>query len=447
MADGRSARARRGAPGSASIAGDGYVDGEEAAALLGVRRETLYAYASRGLIRRIPVPGRRAMAYLREDLDRLKVRAAARAGHGPVAAGALRFGEPVLASSITAIEASGPRYRGALAVDLARAGTSYEEVAERLWGAPPEAIASATPWSVDDDAIPAALLAAAVHVPPGARPIDVLGLVLPWIALDDVERHAASATADHARARRVLPALAALLALGASMERLAAARREIGFARIATVALAGGAAATRAVVSAVERGLVLVADHELNASAFAARIAAGTGADLHACLAAAIATASGPAHGTAADRVLALVDEVVAAGGDARAARLVVASRTARGDAIPGFGHALYPAGDPRAVPLLEEARPRGGGPEAAALLALVDAMRARREHPTVDVGLAALVLSLSLPRAAASGLFVLGRTAGWVAHALEQRATGTLLRPRARYVGEGAASGSPPLG
>ena len=122
---------------------------------------------------------------------------------------------------------------------------------------------------------------------------------------------------------------------------------------------------------------------------------------------------------------------------------MVVARRTARGDAMPGFGHVLYPAGDPRATPLLEEARGRSAGREAAALLALIDVMAARREHPTVDAGLVALVLSLSLPRAAASGLFVLGRTAGWVAHVLEQRAAGTLLRPRARYVGDAGPGGA----
>lgn len=424
----------------APIAGEAYVDGEEAAGILGVRRETLYAYASRGLVRRVPIPGRRAMAYLREDLERLRARATARSGHGPAAGGALRFGEPVLASAITAIEPGGPLYRGALAIDLARAGTPYESVAERLWGSPPEESAAAA-WTVGEGAVPSSVDDLATRVPPGARAIDVLGLVLPWLAVADPDRHGAAPAAERARARRLLPTLAALLALGAEPERLAGARHEVGFARIAVVALAGRGAATRAVVDAVERALVLVADHELNASAFAARIAAGTGADLYACLAAAAATASGPAHGTAADRVLALVDEVVAAGGDARAARAVVARRTARGDAIPGFGHPLYAAGDPRARPLLDEARGRARRADVSSLLALVDVMEARREHASVDVGLVALVLSLSLPREAASALFVLGRTAGWVAHAIEQRSTGALLRPRARYVGEPAAT------
>ncbi|MDC0676049.1 helix-turn-helix domain-containing protein, partial [Nannocystis radixulma] len=122
-----------------------FVSGKEAAALLGVKRETLYAYASRGLVRSEPGGAGRERRYSRDDLERLKARRDARSGHGPVAAGALRWGEPVLESALTAIEAAGPRYRGRPAVELAEA-TSFEAVAELLWsGVLPE---QAPRWSV-----------------------------------------------------------------------------------------------------------------------------------------------------------------------------------------------------------------------------------------------------------------------------------------------------------
>src|SRR5262245_24619173 len=110
-----------------------YLTGPEAAKLLGVKRETLYAYVSRGLLRGAPSEHGRARLYLRSDIERLKARHDARAGHGAVAAGALRWGEPVLESALTAIGPRGPAYRGQEAVALALADVSFDAVAELLW--------------------------------------------------------------------------------------------------------------------------------------------------------------------------------------------------------------------------------------------------------------------------------------------------------------------------
>jgi citrate synthase len=117
----------------------------------------------------------------------------------------------------------------------------------------------------------------------------------------------------------------------------------------------------------------------------------------------------------------------------------VVRERSRRGEGVPGFGHPLYPQGDPRARILLDEARSLAPRPHAPlkTLLALVKAMRdAHREEPTLDAGLVAVASALRLGPGSAAGLFGVSRAAGWIAHALEQRAAAFLLRPRARYVG-----------
>jgi citrate synthase len=114
-----------------------------------------------------------------------------------------------------------------------------------------------------------------------------------------------------------------------------------------------------------------------------------------------------------------------------------VANRLRRGESLPGFGHPLYPAGDPRAALLL-------GLAEASASTAewrLVRALRKAgsellQDFPNLDFGLAALARTYGLPRHAPLVLFALGRTVGWIAHAIEQYATGELIRPRARYTG-----------
>ncbi|HEX4462616.1 MAG TPA: citrate/2-methylcitrate synthase, partial [Polyangia bacterium] len=128
----------------------------------------------------------------------------------------------------------------------------------------------------------------------------------------------------------------------------------------------------------------------------------------------------------------------VAEAGKPSRARAVVAARARRGDRFPGFGHRLYPAGDPRGARLLALARrlaPRSAG--LRTIDAVIDAVAAvGGEPPSLDAGLHALAVALELAPGAGAALFALGRMAGWVAHVLEQRAEPSLLRPRARYVG-----------
>jgi citrate synthase len=402
----------------------------EACALLDVKRQTLYAYVSRGLVRRVRGPG--GARYARDDVARLRARHDARAGHGAVAAGALRWGEPVLASAITAIAADGPRYRGRSAVQLAADGVRYEVVAELLWSDAMPEVAPAWP-----PPLPLPLAKLRALLPAAPTPFSPLQLAVAVLRARDPSPWPATLEVELLRARALVRTLAGMPALARDAARVEAAWAAPSIAAAVTHALGGRR--DRRVVVAVEQALVLCADHELNVSSFTARIAASAGADLYACVGAALATMSGPRHGGESDRVAALLAEV----GEPRRARAVVAARLQRGDPLHGFGHRLYPAGDPRAVQLLAVARrlARTAPPAARATLRLIDAVAdavadAGGEPPTLDLGLVAVAVAASLPPGSAGTLFALGRTAGWIAHILEQRREPSLLRPRARYVG-----------
>ena len=389
---------------------------------LGVKLATLYAYASRGLITSLPGDGARGRLYSSDDVERLRTRHAARSGHGPVAASALRFGEPVLETRISDVGSLGPRYRGHLVSDLCRAEVSFERVSELLWtGSLPDTVTEPTAQLACDSTRLWPLLRGRASLPK-------MALLLAALALADDDRHAASDAAEHARARALQRWLARTPAL-----RAPTATRQPPRGVAATLLAALRAPKTKAIFTAVDRALVLCAEHELNASSFAARIAASAGADLYACLGAAVSTLSGSAHGGMCDRVEALIATI---GGRARAAP-TVREWLARGEQIPGFGHPLYPGGDPRGTLLIELAQAHGPRSEAAkTTFALFDAMqRGGHPAPTLDAGLVALCHCLELPRGSAATIFALGRTAGWVAHALEQRSAGYVLRPRARFI------------
>jgi citrate synthase len=189
----------------------------------------------------------------------------------------------------------------------------------------------------------------------------------------------------------------------------------------------------------IDETLVLCADHELNASSFAARVAASAGAGLLPSVLAALATFTGPKHGGESARVEAFMDEVTRP----ERAKEVIADRARRGELLPGFGHPLYPGGDPRATALLRSSSRLGSQSAALKRVLAVAAAADRLEmaRPNIDFALVAVSAALGLPRRVPSILFCIGRTAGWAAHIQEQRAQGFLLRPRARYVGAPRAS------
>ncbi len=405
-----------------------WITAAEAIALLGVQRRTLYAYASRRLIRSTPVAGSRERRYSRADIERLKARRDARAGHGPVAAGALRWGEPVLDSAVTGIGTLGPVYRGHSALYLANQITPFESVAELLWTG--ELPSRRPKWRATGFGVNPSLLTPLI--PKHARPLEALMIAFGAISLADAEPFEPTPNTAFERGGVLTRRGVACFGLVRGVEAAREALRAESVAKSFLVALGGRTG--RAAVNAVEMALVLVADHELNPSSFAARIPASVGAALPASMAAAIATLSGPIHGGACERVEAMVDE---AGSPERAAA-VVRDRMRRGDPVPGFGHPLYPAGDPRAAPLLRISNELAPTNERVRVVrAFQEAMvLAGGPQPTLDLGLVALAGALKLPPGGSVALFAAGRMAGWIAHALEQRSAGYSLRPRARYVG-----------
>lgn len=378
----------------------GYLTATEAAELLGVKVETLYAYVSRGLLESHPAPGPgRQRRYLRSEVEDL------RQGRSRIAE-SLRWGEPLIESAVSWITPEGPVYRGIPVIDLL--DESFETVAELLWtGEQPSA---APLWPVPDRAPDFEL--------PASPSLAALSLLVTTHALSDPERFVITPAATLARSRRLIAAMTG-------------APPPTQGERVASLLAASlGVDDLQKSVAALDRALILLADHEMNASTFTVRVVASTGSDIYACISAGLAALSGPRHGGAGERVGVLLDEIRQSG-----TRQAVLDRLRRGEDLPGFGHRLYPNGDPRFGPLFETASriaPESPIVDMSAELIEV-ATEAELPQPNVDLGLAVLVAALGLSWTATGWIFAVGRTAGWVAHALEQYQTGILIRPRAR--------------
>jgi citrate synthase len=180
--------------------------------------------------------------------------------------------------------------------------------------------------------------------------------------------------------------------------------------------------------------LVLCADHELNVSSFTARCVASAGSHPYAVVTAALGALEGPKHGGASARV----EAMLASTRHARSFRAVIDARRRRGEIVEGYGHPLYADGDPRARLLLDLlVEHYGKSAECRVVMAFAEAAaNLLGEHPNLDFGLAAVSRVLKLPLGAPLMLFAIGRTVGWIGHAIEQYEIGRLIRPRARYVG-----------
>lgn len=385
--------------------------------MLGISAATLYAYVSRGLVESRPGEDHRSRVYRRRDIERLASRKRVGRGAARGAAQSLDRGLPVMETRISLIRADGPYYRGHAATQLVRDGATLEDAARLLWECgeqDPFAPDVVPQWPVTVEAI-----ATNAALPPLERAL----ASIPLLALDVRHSFNASMSVRREIAATLVRQNAALL--------VAEPPSDVPVHQL----LARSWKPDDPAFAEIIRGaLVLCADHELNVSAFAARVVASTGAHLHATVCAGLAALSGPRHGGATARAYALIAESLASS----SMQTFISDRWRRGDDMPGFGHALYPHGDPRAAELLamlQRATPSSKTFERILqLVAHVDEISGQR--PNIDFMLASICHIHDFPAAPALVLFAAGRLTGWLAHALEQQAEAGVIRPRARYAG-----------
>jgi citrate synthase len=371
-----------------------WLTAHEALAVLGTQPQTLYANVSRGRIKakRDPDDSRKSL-YRGDDVRRLAQRAAGRRKQDAVAAQAMQWGDPVLRTSISTVAHGRLLYRGQDACELADAA-SPEDIAALLWQA--------------HGRLPTV-------APVDGRP----GLTAAFVAL---ARRAAE-TIPTIRPPAALAQEAGLI-VATLAEALTGDLRAGDMLHLRLAHFWGRPAAA----DVIRRALVLLADHELNASTFAARVAVSTGASLWAGAVAGLATLNGPRHGLASREVAALAEDIGHAPSSAEAA---LRDWLGEGRHVPGMGHRLYPDGDARAEALLAQFELPAG---FARLRAAGEAITGERAN--VDFALAAMAAAFELPADAPLTLFAMARCVGWLAHGLEQVQSGQEIRPRAQYVG-----------
>jgi len=356
---------------------------EEASTRLGISRASLYAYVSRGLIRSFSSPhDPRQRLYALDDVEALVARKTRFRRPAAAAATALDWGLPVLETSIAQIKDGRLSYRGHDAIAWARTA-SLEDTALLLIG------------GLDGNAFRR----------PSRLPRE---LPAPANGMHDLVTNAMRLLSEPAPREMRAAEVAAILRLTAAAASGADPGTEPLHLHLAQAWKVPQGS------EAVRRALVLCADHELSSSAFAVRVTASTGASLRNAIIAGLAALSGPYHGGMTERVRAFLE----APGKVPA---------------PHVQHPLYPEGDPRTPAILENVPLLASD---ATSLQAIETMTGRK--PSIDMALVMLERAYGLPRGAAFTLFAVGRTAGWLAHAIEQRSQARLIRPRARYhVGE----------
>ncbi|CAB3780435.1 citrate synthase family protein [Paraburkholderia fynbosensis] len=406
-----------------------FLSATEAAAALGISLPTLYAYVSRGMLSSSPDAQGKNRLYDAAEVRRLARRKADGKRAGKVAQKVLDWGVPVLESSITLVADGRLLYRGHDAMELA-CTASLEDTAALLWDCSARRIAE----------VPAVPLAAAqwaawLRLWSDSTPLDRALVLLPAAAAHMPRVWALGRDAQLDTACAVMRLLAAAMISAAPSNE--ALHRQLACAwRVRNRHQAG----------LLRAALVACADHELNASTFTVRCITSTGTHLFGAVAGGLAALAGPRHGGETVRIAALLEEASRAPDLDRylANRLTREEGGTQGPVLSGFGHPLYPDGDPRArllLGMLADCAPTRSP--------LGDVLRLARTvcdttgaEPTVDFALAAIERVLDLPDGAAFTLFAVGRVVGWIAHAMEQTRDGRLIRPRARYIGEYDAAG-----
>jgi len=395
-----------------------YLSAREASAELAISPATLYAYVSRGLIRSEPSADSRSHRYRAEDIRGLKERRVPSVE--PRGFKSFDPDLPVMDSAIATITEEGAIYRGVNCVHLAERDT-LEHTATLLWD-----VMGADPFAADNCPEVSDEMRAIAEAARRAAPIDRAIAVL---ALATSADPGAFTRAPEGRAMvgaRILRLLVAtMLNTTPSAEPL-----HLQIAR-------AWAPDNKHAPDLIRRALVLLADHELNASTFTVRCAASTGLSLYDAIIAGLAALKGPKHGGAGVLASRLVRMLIDHDPEP-----VIRERVALGERFAGFGHGVYKRGDPRAMSLLN-ALTRAGAARKFTREVPDRIAEATGEFVNIDYALAVLAYSLRLAPGSELALFAMARTVGWVAHASEQLQHGKLIRPRARYVGPAPGRGA----
>lgn len=392
---------------------------KEAAELLGVKPETVYAYVSRGQLSSRRVPGGRGSTFDAKEVEALARRNRRESG-GSSGSG----GELSVRTRITLIDRDRYYFRGVDAVELA-ARHSYEEITEWLWTGQ---MRPGVTFTAPDAAVDVARRAVDA-LPEHTGPTDRLRVAAIAAAVADPLRFDLSEEAVLGTARTLIPTLVAAL------PPVLRDRRDDGPLAHRLWTRLTGRPADEASLRALDTALGLLVDHDLAASTLAVRVAASARAHAYAAVSAGLGVLEGPLHGAASGLAHRLLLDVL----DRGDAAPVIAEELRAGRRIPGLGHRLYPGEDPRARALFDllEEIPRAEPALAAAHDIAATAARHTPLHANVDLALAVFTASSGMPATAGETIFAVARTAGWIAHALEEYGERPLrMRPSGTYVG-----------
>lgn len=384
---------------------------QEVARRLGVKPETVYAYVSRGLLDSARGPGGRSSTFDPKQVDAL---AARRRRPAPQAIG----------TGVTLIDEGRYYYRGVDVAELARR-YPYEAVAEWLWTG---ALDLGVRFTAPEDAVRTARVAIDALAPHSSL-IDKLRVAVVAAGVADPLRFELTRSVVTATARSMIATLVESLPLLGGDAPAGASLAQRLWPRLTA------AEPTDQMIRCVDAALVLLIDHDLAASTLAARVAASARAHPYAVVSAGLGALEGPLHGAASGLAHRMLAECL----DRGTAAPVVADQLRAGRRIPGLGHRVYQAADPRTTLLFSmlEQVP-GSQPVLDMAREVVTTVgRVRPLHPNVDLALAVLSLAAAMPADAGEVIFAVARTAGWVAHALEEYSERPLrMRPSGQYTG-----------
>jgi citrate synthase len=430
--------------------GSDWLRAPEAAERLGVKTATLYAYVSRGVLTRRKAADGRSV-FDPDEVERLARRGRPR--------GPRPSSELIVESSITALGDDRPYFRGLDAVELAESWP-FERVARWLWTGPPVSPGAGGrsdpadesdhgtdhdgvhgPWRASAEAV-AAGRAAQSGLPDDVLPLERLQVITPALAAVDPLRLTLDRSTVVLIGQSLIAGMVDCLP-GESAGHTIAGRLWDKLTPLPATEAPG-------LVDALRAALVLLADHELAASTLAARVAASVRADPYGVVSTGLGVVGGPLHGGASLAAEAMLAEAVGAGqrdtaggagqrDPADEAHHAVGRRLRRGDRIPGLGHTVYKAADRRATALMD--RIRAAAPDhprlAVAEAVLAESRRRRLPGPNVEFALAVLGSVAGMVAGAGEAIFAVARTAGWLAHAMEEYAHATPVRLRAVYIGQ----------